>query len=328
MSNADTILLLKNPGLVFAEWTQPVPPNEVEIAEEEAIRSLLTRRKLNKKEQKLLKKRLASGSSRHSSHEPVIDNQGFAASQALLAENGESSSATATRLNGRSEGMEQDLSEVGPSEIQHTFPVPEMVEPGSGNGNDLSSVIMIDDSAAGAVPQAMTEPEEEGIRFQVCAGNLKSASPWFNRALNKDVWMESSRNPEDGWFRITAQDWDEEAFVILMNVLHLRNHKVPRTLTLQMLAKFALLVDYYECNESVDLAVSIWVADLRVKAPIPKTYCRDLILWIWISWTFKLSDLFKQATAVTIRQSTEPIHNLGLPIPVRITGMCHVDFKS
>ncbi|KAJ8115094.1 hypothetical protein OPT61_g3174 [Boeremia exigua] len=86
-----------------------------------------------------------------------------------------------------------------------------------------------------------------------------------------------------------------------------------------MLAKFAVLVDYYECSESVDLAVSVWIADLRTNTPIPATYCRDLVLWIWISWTFKLSDLFERATAVAIRQSTELVQNLGLPIPGWIT---------
>lgn len=88
----------------------------------------------------------------------------------------------------------------------------------------------------------------------------------------------------------------------MMNMFHLCNHKVPRPITLDMLAKFAGLVDYSECGESVDLMVDIWVADLKVKTPISPTYCRDLILWMWISCTFKLSDLIKQVTAVVIQQ--------------------------
>lgn len=113
-----------------------------------------------------------------------------------------------------------------------------------------------------------------------------------------------------------------------MNVFHLRNNKVPRTLTLETLAKFAVLADYYECGESVDQFVNMWAADLRIKIPIPTTYCRDIIFWIWISWAFKLSDLFKQATAVAITKSAEPVRNLGFPIPAWITGKCYLGLVS
>jgi hypothetical protein len=223
-----------------------------------------------------------------------------------------------------SKGMEPSIFGAGPSSTKQAVTVPEMVEPGEyKNSDDLSSAVMVDTHESGAVLQITIEPkEDDGIRFRVCAGNLMSASPWFNRALKKNGWMESSWNPDGRWFRISAQDWDEEAFVILMNVFYLRNHNVPRVIILEMLAKFAVLADYYECGESVDLLVDIWVADLRVNTPIPTTYCRDLILWMWISWTFKLLDLFKQVTAVAIGQSAGPVRNLGLPIPTWITGMC------
>lgn len=88
-----------------------------------------------------------------------------------------------------------------------------------------------------------------------------------------------------------------------------------------MLAKFAIIVDYYECAESVDLFINMWVKSARSETPIPGTYCRDLILWIWISWAFKLSDIFKQATATAIWESDESVRNLGLPVPTWITGM-------
>lgn len=140
--------------------------------------------------------------------------------------------------------------------------------------------------------------------------------------------MESGLDPEYGKRHISAEDWDEEAFLILMNIIHLRNHKVPRTITLEMLAKFAVIVDYYECGESVDLFISMWVADLSVKTPIPTTYCRNLILWMWITWAFKLSETFNRVTAVAIRQSDQPVRNLGLPIPAWVTGMYYVNFRS
>ncbi|KAF2621340.1 hypothetical protein BU25DRAFT_483175 [Macroventuria anomochaeta] len=186
--------------------------------------------------------------------------------------------------------MEPSIFGAGPSGTKQPIAVPEIVEPGeSRNSDNLSSAVMVDAHKSGAVPQTTIEPkEEEGTRFRVCAGNLMSASPWFNRALKKNGWMESSWNPEAGGFTYLLKT----------------GRKRP---------------DYYECGESVDLLVNIWVADLRVKTPIPTTYFRDLVLWIWISWTFKLSDLFKQVTAVAIGQPAEPVRNLGLPIPAWIT---------
>jgi hypothetical protein len=200
--------------------------------------------------------------------------------------------------------------------------ISKVVEPGeSGNDDGPSNTIEINAQEVEPVPKVTTEPiEEVGIRFRVCAGNLMSASPWFNRVLKKNGWMESSWNSENRCFYVSAEDWDEEAFIVLMNIFHLRNDKVPRTVTLEILAKIAILVDYYECGESIGLFMDVWVADLRAKTPIPTTYCRDLILWMWVSWAFRLSDLFKQTTAVAIKQCTEPVRNLGLPIPAWITG--------
>ena len=84
--------------------------------------------------------------------------------------------------------------------------------------------------------------------------------------------MESNRNPEDGLFHISVEDWDEEAFVIMMNIFHLRFRRVPRTITLEMLAKIAVIADYYKCCESTELFTDMWIADLETKTPIPATY--------------------------------------------------------
>ena len=134
--------------------------------------------------------------------------------------------------------------------------------------------------------------------------------------------MESNWNVEDECYYLMAEDWDEEAFIILMNILHHRNRKVPRTVTLETLAKIAVVVDYYECNESLDLFITIWTTDLQSKAYVPKTYCRDLILWMWVSWIFDMPERFKKATLGAVMQCTEQCRNLGLPIPYWITGKC------
>jgi hypothetical protein len=198
----------------------------------------------------------------------------------------------------------------------------------SNNTNDHSNAAK---TVAQELDKALKDtkfPTEEGIRFRVCSGNLISASPWFSRLLQRDGWMESHRNPEDNMLHISAEDWDEEAFVIMMNIFHLRNRQVPRTVTLDMLAKIAVVADYYECTESIELFVEIWLASLKTQSPIPTTYCLELIMWIWVSWTFKWAEIFKQSTDVAIKQCDEPFQNLGLPIPSIHCGIDHLDLEG
>lgn len=68
--------------------------------------------------------------------------------------------------------------------------------------------------------------------------------------------------------------------------------------------------------------VEFWVTKSWVKelGTIPKEYCRDLLLWLVVSWVFPLETQFEIVTAVALKESDEPIQNLGLPIPPRIFG--------
>ncbi|KAF2183283.1 hypothetical protein K469DRAFT_710815 [Zopfia rhizophila CBS 207.26] len=104
-----------------------------------------------------------------------------------------------------------------------------------------------------------------------------------------------------------------------MNVLHLRNRQDPRKVTLEMLAKIAVLIDYYECSEAVEIFSGMWIDELKNHTPIPRTYCRDLVLWICIAWVFRLPEQFRQVTAVAVK-SKYSILTLELPAPWSIIG--------
>jgi len=315
VSNADTIIILKNPCIEFSKWGQPAPSTAGEIWDATRKFNLMKRKKYLKRKEDIDPASLGPKGS-------VIDGRKFVVEDTRSLDSSRSSSAGVIQ-EASSRVIEQSIFGVGLSIAKQEIAIPKVIEPGESGDNKINA------QEVNPVPKVTTEPiKEEGIRFCVCAGNLMSASPWFNRALKRNGWMESNWNSEGRSFYISAEDWDEEAFVILMNVFHLRNRKVPRTVTLEMLAKIAVLVDYYECDESIEPFTSVWIEDLRARTPIPKTYCRDLILWLWISWVFKLSDLFKQTTIVAIKQCTEPVRNLGLPIPAWITGMCYLDHVS
>jgi hypothetical protein len=125
---------------------------------------------------------------------------------------------------------------------------------------------------------------------------------------------------EDGLFYIYTKEWDAEAFLILMNVLHLRNRQVPRSVSLEMLTKIAVLVDFYECWEAVDMWGSTWANGIKYSEPVPLTYGRELIMWICVARVFGLVAEFKQATQTAIKQSHESIQISGLPIYPNIVG--------
>jgi hypothetical protein len=248
VSNVDTIIVLKSPCIEFAKWGRPAPSTIAEIEEATWKFSL-------RKTKKKLKKGRTIDPVSSWLNKPVVDDGKFAVENTIPLDNGGPSSAGIV-LEESSKVIEQSVFGAGPSNAKQEIAIPKVVEPG---------------------PNVTIKPiEEEGIRFRICAGNLMSASPCFNRVLKRNGWKESNWNPEDRWFCISAEDWDEEAFVILMNIFHLRNCKVPRIMTLKMLAKIAVLVDYYECGESIELFTDMWVAYLRARTPIPTTYCRRI----------------------------------------------------
>jgi hypothetical protein len=90
-------------------------------------------------------------------------------------------------------------------------------------------------------------------------------------------WEESTAS-SDSRRIITASEWDADAMLILMRIIHGRIRHVPRSISLEMLAKIAVLVDYYDCHEVVVLWSECWIENLSHE--LPDTNCRNLILWI------------------------------------------------
>ncbi|RMZ67717.1 Nuclear pore [Pyrenophora seminiperda CCB06] len=132
------------------------------------------------------------------------------------------------------------------------------------------------------------------------------ASPWFRRTLTRKEFAESLRDPSDGRYHIQANDWDEEALLILLNIFHVRTRRVPATVSLEMLAKIAVLVDYYELEnaEVMERDTKDWIANVRRSVAIPSSYCRDLMLWICISRVFCMREEFEKTTAVAIKETS------------------------
>ncbi|KAH8702859.1 hypothetical protein GQ44DRAFT_631114, partial [Phaeosphaeriaceae sp. PMI808] len=167
-----------------------------------------------------------------------------------------------------------------------------------------------------------TKPEDDEIHYLVSSRHLVLASPWFRRTLTRGEFIEALKDPSDGRYHIQANDWDEEALLILLNVFHVRTRQVPATVSLEMLAKIAVLVDYYELEsaEVMERDARDWIAHVRRSVAIPSSYCRDLMLWICISRVFHMSEEFEKVTAVAIKGSKGWIQTLDLPIHQEITS--------
>ncbi|KAK1143394.1 hypothetical protein N8T08_006722 [Aspergillus melleus] len=119
-----------------------------------------------------------------------------------------------------------------------------------------------------------------------CLQSITLASASFERALKRG-WKEGTSLLEKGSVEIPADGWDLEAFLILIDIFHARPQKVPKAVSLELLAKVTVLADYYECQESVKFFASKWF-NLLDDEPLPKDH-RDLMLSLWITWVFKQS---------------------------------------
>ncbi|KAK2051181.1 hypothetical protein LY76DRAFT_599538 [Colletotrichum caudatum] len=162
------------------------------------------------------------------------------------------------------------------------------------------------------------ESEELEIKYLVSSRHLTLASTKFEAEL-KGPWIEGSVKNTDGYYPINASDWDPNALLILMRIFHGQTRSVPRHIGLEMLAKVAVLVDYYDSPEVVEVFANIWIGALKNK--LPTQYGRDMVLWLLISHVFQQDDVFSQMTKIAVIQSTEPVPTLELPIPSIVTDL-------
>ncbi|KAK6206184.1 hypothetical protein QIS74_13603 [Colletotrichum tabaci] len=166
------------------------------------------------------------------------------------------------------------------------------------------------------------EPAESGketeIKYLVSSRHLTLASTKFEAEF-KGPWMEGSVKNIDGCYPIDASEWDPDALLILMRVIHGQTRSIPRQVGLEMLAKIAVLVDDYNSSEVVEVFANIWIDALKDK--LSTQYGRDDVLWLLISYVFQQEDIFLQMTKIAVTQSTGPVPTLELPIPSILTDL-------
>ncbi|KAM0234826.1 hypothetical protein ACHAPO_006190 [Fusarium lateritium] len=131
-----------------------------------------------------------------------------------------------------------------------------------------------------------SEPGLVEIRMRVSGKHLALASPCFKKILDAPVAEEHV--DDSGLRRITARGWHPWAFNAIINIIHLHHRDVPKSLSLELLAELAMIVDYYECHECMEPYHIIWLESLQYR--IPTEYGQDCILFMGISSVFGHSE--------------------------------------
>lgn len=157
---------------------------------------------------------------------------------------------------------------------------------------------------------------ESTRKLRVSSKHLMLASPYLKELLSKSAGSEESDPPLR---TIVAHGVDAEELVLLLYIIHNRTRDVPRTLSIEQLAKVAVLVDVWQCHDAVALFSEIWLQHFK-KDDLPVRIGRSAILLTYISWIFKAEKLFDQMTALAIMECRGPLQTLGLPFPDRLIG--------
>lgn len=165
------------------------------------------------------------------------------------------------------------------------------------------------------------DTENSKFRLRVSSKHLTFASTYFTNMFT-GPWKESQKD-HASTFTVLAEDWDQDALEILMNVIHGRNRSIPQELSLELLAKVSLLTDYYQCHEAVEIVHRQWVAGL--KEPVSWNYGRDLILRLFVCWVFGEKKVFNRLIEVALDEAFGPFHTLGLPFPEDLLSMSQHD---
>ncbi|KAI1424094.1 hypothetical protein F5Y12DRAFT_469949 [Xylaria sp. FL1777] len=164
-------------------------------------------------------------------------------------------------------------------------------------------------------PSASVPQEEEQWRFKASSKHLALASTYAKKMM-AGPWREANETHDDGLLHWNFDGFDVNAISIILSVIHGLNRRVPRIVSLAMLAEIARVVDYLECHEVMELYASIWVDHIR--DPVPSPSREDWDGWISVAGVFQNTKIFKKWTRIAIMQKLNSPPSLELPILSRV----------
>ncbi|EKJ72064.1 hypothetical protein FPSE_07754 [Fusarium pseudograminearum CS3096] len=166
--------------------------------------------------------------------------------------------------------------------------------------------------------------EKIDIRMLVSGKHLELASPIFKTMLT-GPFIEGNAD-SSGVRRITASDWDPQAFYIVLSIMHGYHRDVPRSISFDLLVKVAMIANYYDCLESVEVYTDMWLKTFE--SELPEVYGRDCILYLFLSWVFSRPIMFQRMTQLALRHSQKVIEAEDFPLPADIIEAIDISRQS
>jgi len=87
---------------------------------------------------------------------------------------------------------------------------------------------------------------KSAITFLVSSRHLTLASPIF-KAMLAGPWSDSDKQGER--MKVFAQEWDTDAFLVALRVMHCQHRGLPDSVNFKMLASISMIVDYHEIHD-------------------------------------------------------------------------------
>lgn len=158
-------------------------------------------------------------------------------------------------------------------------------------------------------------------KYRVSSKHMILASRYMKRSL-KRITGSDGKLPDPA--EVTLLDCNQDALVIILNIIHGYNRGVPRSLDIKVLVNIANVVRYLECQEVVDTFAYIWLQKVR-EAQDPKAIVPD---WVYASYVLGDSKAFQMATKSVQRHKSSSLHRFNPPIPSRIKRMPAIPFPN
>lgn len=119
--------------------------------------------------------------------------------------------------------------------------------------------------------------------------------------------------------RYEVHEWDQDALLIVLQIIHGKTEEVDKNLDLEMVGKVALVVDYFQCPGPVTTYAEIWMDALPDHSDAI-TVTRELVLSVFIALVFGLKSRFSDCTHTAMTVGIAPMPTHGLPIPTSLIG--------
>ncbi|RHZ49638.1 uncharacterized protein CDV56_102045 [Aspergillus thermomutatus] len=173
--------------------------------------------------------------------------------------------------------------------------------------------------APDAGENAINHEDQPVLKIRASSKHLTLSCPQFTRTLHSG-FQESHDLQKTGHLALEIENWDPTAFLVLLLILHGRTRPVPRRMTLGKLADFAVLVDYYECHEAVEVFTDMWIGGLKRTAPTPAPTPASLAEaeeWLFVARVFQQRETFARACGYLQRNLTSGFCS-ELPVSRRV----------